>query len=153
MKSESERIADQLWRAFEGEAWHGPSLREALEGVDAETAQRRSTPEVHSIWELVTHLAGWEEVIARRLRGEALTEPPSGDFPSPAAASTEADWQALVTQTFDAHARLVTQVASADLDLPINGKPYKAWFMLHGAVAHVTYHVGQIVVLRRLGTT
>jgi len=31
--NETGRIADQLKRAFYGEAWHGPSVREALDGV------------------------------------------------------------------------------------------------------------------------
>jgi hypothetical protein len=30
------RIVEQLQRSFEGEAWHGPSVVEALEGVTAE---------------------------------------------------------------------------------------------------------------------
>jgi len=38
--SESTRIADQLRRAFDGEAWHGPSVLEVLDGVDARTASR-----------------------------------------------------------------------------------------------------------------
>lgn len=36
--SESVLIADQLRRAFEGDAWHGPALFELLEDVDARTA-------------------------------------------------------------------------------------------------------------------
>ena len=33
--TEIERILDQLKRAYEGDAWHGPSVREALAGVTA----------------------------------------------------------------------------------------------------------------------
>ena len=39
--SEVKRIADQLERAFEGGAWHGPSVREVLDGVTAEQALSR----------------------------------------------------------------------------------------------------------------
>src|SRR6267378_3569421 len=35
---ETDRIVDQLRRAYEGEAWHGPSVREVLEGVTASQA-------------------------------------------------------------------------------------------------------------------
>jgi hypothetical protein len=38
MQTEIERIADQLKRAAEGEAWHGPSLQETLAEVMAEVA-------------------------------------------------------------------------------------------------------------------
>lgn len=39
--AETLRIADQLKRAFEGEAWHGPAVKEVLAGVTArQTAVR-----------------------------------------------------------------------------------------------------------------
>lgn len=34
--TEIERIRDQFRRGFHGEAWHGPALLEALDGVSAE---------------------------------------------------------------------------------------------------------------------
>jgi hypothetical protein len=36
--TESVRLADQIRRAFEGNAWHGDSLLELLADVDAKTA-------------------------------------------------------------------------------------------------------------------
>ena len=39
--SESARLADQIRRAFDGEAWHGPALMEILADVDAATAAAR----------------------------------------------------------------------------------------------------------------
>ena len=40
---ETERIADELRRAWDGDAWFGSSVRVALEGVDARMAQARSS--------------------------------------------------------------------------------------------------------------
>ena len=40
--SETALIADQLRRAFYGEAWHGDSLFEILKGVGAERAAERT---------------------------------------------------------------------------------------------------------------
>ena len=56
-RSEPALIAEQLRRAFEGDAWHGPALLELLQDVDAATAAARPLPDVHSIWELVLHVA------------------------------------------------------------------------------------------------
>jgi len=153
MKNESERIADQLKRAFDGEAWHGPSLREALEGVTAAQAVAKPIPGAHSIWEIVRHIAGWDGVVARRLGGEAVSEPPEGDFPPAPAAASEAEWAALIARAFAAHDRLVAQVAAlteTDLRRRIDEKPYPAWFMAHGIVGHALYHVGQIVLLKKV---
>src|ERR1700756_3034247 len=68
-----DQVVDQLHRAFDGEAWHGPALMEVLEGIDAETAAERPIPGAHSIWELVVHITAWEEVVARRIQGQAAT--------------------------------------------------------------------------------
>jgi len=49
--TEIERILDQLKRAYEGNAWHGPSVREALNGVTPEQAAAHPLSGAHSIWE------------------------------------------------------------------------------------------------------
>src|ERR1035438_6262552 len=59
-RSEASRLADQLRRAFDGSAWHGPALLELLEDVDAATAAAKPLLKVHSIWELVLHIAVWD---------------------------------------------------------------------------------------------
>ncbi|PYQ46578.1 MAG: hypothetical protein DMF78_26090 [Acidobacteria bacterium] len=53
MSSEIERLEAQLEAAFEGPAWHGPSVLEALDGVTAEGASAHPLTGAHSIWELV----------------------------------------------------------------------------------------------------
>jgi uncharacterized damage-inducible protein DinB len=82
--TEIERILDQLRRAYEGEAWHGPSVREAIAGVTAAQAHARPLANGHSIWELVHHIAVWEDVGRRRLGGDRAAIEISGpeDWPS-----------------------------------------------------------------------
>src|SRR3984885_4824498 len=64
------RLADQLRRAFDGSAWHGPALIELLQDVDAAAAAAKPLPEVHSIWELVLHIAAWDSAACVRLAGK-----------------------------------------------------------------------------------
>src|SRR5437899_6585540 len=71
--SRIDQVVDQLHRAFDGEAWHGPALMEVLEGIDAETAADRPIPGAHSIWELVLHITAWEGVVASRIQGQIVT--------------------------------------------------------------------------------
>src|SRR5437879_146974 len=71
--SQIEFVVDQLKRAFDGEPWHGPALMEILDGIDAKTAAARPISTAHSIWELALHVAGWEKVAIRRIRGVAAT--------------------------------------------------------------------------------
>ena len=70
MSGEPKRLEEQLRRAHEGEAWHGPSLLEALAGVSAEQAAARPIAGAHSIWELVLHLGSDYSLVLRRLSGD-----------------------------------------------------------------------------------
>src|ERR1041385_2004502 len=65
--SEIERIVEELRLSFEPEPWHGPSLMQILEGVEAETAATHPIADAHSIWELVLHIAAWERAIHTRI--------------------------------------------------------------------------------------
>ena len=64
-----EFLADQLQRAYRGEAWHGLGLREVLAGVTAEQARAKPAPEAHNIWELVMHIGAWIWAVRHRACG------------------------------------------------------------------------------------
>src|SRR5438046_9834488 len=76
------RLADQIRRAFEGEAWHGDSVLELLKDVDAVTAAAHPIPNAHSIWDLVLHIAAWDDAVRRRTGGAAVTLSDEENFPS-----------------------------------------------------------------------
>src|SRR5829696_3222735 len=108
--SEVERISSQMKSAFEGPAWHGPSVREAVEGVSAARAAARPIPSAHSIWEIVLHISGWTDVVRRRLLGEPLSEPDDGDFP-PVGDTSERAWAAAIERLERNGADLLSAVA------------------------------------------
>src|SRR2546425_7694088 len=93
--SETRRIADQLERAFEGEAWHGPSLREVLAQVTAPRAAARPIPSAHTIGEIAAHVAAWEDAVRRRLEGELVELSEAQDWPR-IDDTGEAAWKALL---------------------------------------------------------
>src|ERR1700736_6205287 len=107
--TESSRIADQLRRAFDGTAWHGPSLMELLKDVDAATAAARPLPRVHSIWELVLHVAAWAAAGFRRLGGETVQLTGTANFPV-VPRPAEAAWRKAVIQVKRTHDVLVKTV-------------------------------------------
>ncbi len=61
--TETFRLADQIRRAFEGNAWHGDSILELLADVNAKTAAARPIKDAHSIWEILLHIAAWDDVV------------------------------------------------------------------------------------------
>lgn len=148
---EIELLVDQLKRAFDGEAWHGPALIEVLGGIDAKTAAAHSIPEAHSIWELVLHLTTWERVIARRIHGEALMPSDDENFPIVQQA-TDTAWRDAIKSLRATHTALIELISAlkeSRLDDGVPGKDYDLRFMLTGAVQHAAYHGGQIALLKK----
>jgi len=150
-QSEAARIADQLRRAFYGDAWHGPGLFELLEGVDAATAAAKPLANVHSIWELVLHVAVWDRVACRRLSWEKYQPTGEANFP-PVPKATAAAWQkavADVKRTHDGFVKTVAALPESRLHDRVPGKRYDFYHMLHGLARHELYHAGQIAILRK----
>ena len=149
--NEIEFIVDQLKRSYEGEAWHGPSLMEALSGVNATTATARPLQKAHSIWELVLHVANWNEVFVKRMNGGALQLSPEEDFPQ-IKDTSEGAWKAALDKLTSSHKNIEAAVAKSDhafLERRVPGKDYNFRFMLFGIVQHELYHAGQISILKK----
>ena len=149
--TETTRLAEQLRRAFDGDAWHGPALLELLEDVDAKTAAAKPIAGAHSIWELVLHIAAWDDAAMRRLDGNVWQPEGTDNFPVPPKPTAEA-WRKAVAETKRTHERLVKTVAAlpeSRLRDQVPGKKYDFYFMLHGVVQHELYHAGQIAILKR----
>lgn len=147
------RIVDQLSRAYQGDAWHGPSLTRILSDVDPAAAAARSIAGAHTIAELVLHIAAWEEIVRRRLEGEAIgSVPDQVDWPTAPEPLGAPAWEAARRRLDDGHRRLLAAVARIDdsrLGDPVAEKDYTVYIMLHGIVQHDLYHAGQIALLKK----
>lgn len=151
--TEIERILDQLKRAFEGEAWHGPSVREAIAGVTAAQSHVRPLANAHSIWELAQHIAVWEGAARRRLDGDraAIDISSPEDWP-PADDASEAAWEqakAALDRGHEALRQAIERVDESRLDEPILEGMSTVYVTLHGAIQHDLYHAGQIAMLKK----
>ena len=153
LTGELARIDDELRRAYDGDCWHGPPLREVLKGVSAKAAAAKHPKLAHSIWGLVNHLAAWVEVVATRAtERRAIMTPDAGDFP-PATDTSEKAWSAALENLDRQHRNLLGVVAGLDaakLDETVPGKDYPVAVMLHGTAQHYAYHAGQIALLKKL---
>jgi len=153
--NESALLADQLRRAFEGDAWHGPALLELLADIDAPTAAMHPIKDVHSIWELVLHIAAWDDAVNRRIvLGKALELQDEENFP-PVKDKSSAEWKKAVDHVKKAHKQLLMTVEGLPdqrLTEQVPGKTYNIRFMLEGVAQHELYHAGQIAILKKART-
>jgi uncharacterized damage-inducible protein DinB len=152
--SEPTRLADQIQRAFEGEAWHGDPLLELLGGVDATSAASRPIKGAHSIWELVLHITAWDDAVRRRAGGKAVSVSAKENFP-PVNDTSESAWHTAVEnleQTHDALVKAVAEFPESKLQDQVPGKKEKYhnfYYMFSGIVQHELYHAGQIALLKK----
>ena len=149
--TELERIADQLKRAFEGNAWHGPSVMEVLNGVTAQQATTRVFSEAHTIWELALHIGAWENACLRRLQGERAELSDLEDW-APVTNPSEAEWEELklILQRGNHSLReAVSRIEEGRLDEPIVPGMPSVYITVQGVVQHDLYHAGQIAILKK----
>ena len=143
-----ERILDQLNRAYGGQAWHGPALRELLEDVTEDEATAHPFAGVHSTIEIVAHLRATMDMVSTRLAGnpkELTTEEDWSDV-------TMTSWPAALEELDHAESRVcdaVARLTPEDLDKIVVGKDYTTYVMVHGVVQHNLYHGGQIAMLKK----
>ena len=153
--TEIERICDQFRRAFDGHAWHGPSVLSLLEGISASQAAARPIPSAHSIWQLVNHIAAWDRACLRRLNGDPAQLSDEEDW-APINDTSESAWQKTKQDLVATHEDLLTKIATLD-DSQLDNRiienpdvPYSTIYVtLHGGVQHDLYHAGQIAVLKK----
>ena len=149
MANETTRIADQLRRSYQGIAWHGPSLKELLDGVDEQTASRRPFPDAHTIWEIVLHIAAWAAAARRAITENAYVSlSGEADWPVPQGAWQEA--QAHLEREQLSLIEAVKKLSDDRLNEIIAAeKKYSIYFLLHGVIQHNLYHAGQIALLKK----
>lgn len=150
--TETERILDQLERAFSGDAWYGDSLLEILENVRMEKALARPFPNALNIWELVLHLTFTEEIMRRRIEGEEAKILGAEDFPA-ISETSETAWENSVRELKSSHEKLVETIKNLDdarLDETVKGYDHSKYFLLHGLIQHLIYHAGQIALIKKI---
>ena len=152
--TETFRLADQIRRAFEGSAWHGDSVLELLADVTAKTAAARPIKDAHTIWEILLHIAAWDDVVTRRVGGTAVTLTEMQNFPD-VKDPGEAAWSQAIETAKKTHHELIRAVAAfpdSRLAEQVPGKTqnyYNFYYMFSGVVQHELYHAGQIALLKK----
>ena len=153
--TKGEFLADDLRRAFRGDAWHGPSLGELIAQLTPEEAMQRPIPTAHNIWELVLHITSWSNIALRRINGGQVEAYDGEDWPE-VHEFTQARWDAAKGGLGESYERLSEVVVGmTDDDLTANApqSTRSVAAMVSGVAQHAAYHGGQIAVLRKIVST
>ncbi len=149
--NEVEQLADQLKKAFEGGAWHGPSVKEALMNITSAKANARPIKQVHTIWELVLHITAWHDAVRKRLTGLTVNLSNEEDWPAVNNVS-EFAWTTAIENLGKSMNNLLKTLSFFDagkLYDNISGLNYSNYFLISGLIQHDVYHAGQISLLKK----
>lgn len=152
-----EELLRLLRESFAGPAWHGPSLRTALRGLDADAAGRRIAPGRNTPWELAVHCAYSRHRVIGRLDRSLVGRFPRrvrrSWWPVPAGddAAAWADDRRLLDEYQERLLEAVAQIPGRRLLERRAGRRDTLGEEVAGVALHDVYHAGQIVLMRRLG--
>ncbi len=152
MKEEISRIHHLFSEAAEGNNWTGINVLQALNEVSATNATRRINKEHLNIAELVAHLTCWNTVITQRLGKLNYQPAKEDDFPVIHDLSDE-EWENRKYKFLQSFHVLQTELENKTdsmLNEPMVEGGTSAYRNLHGQLSHIHYHLGQIVLLKKL---
>jgi len=138
-------IAAGFEYSYQHDDWVTP-LDEALAGLTFEEALWKRSSDSKSIWEIVLHLAVWNENIVERVRSGTKARPVEGAWPPLPSVHNEVTWEGSKRRLWNALNSVRTMIEETPL-AAIQAGPYGVGDLLCRAT-HNAYHIGQITKIR-----
>jgi hypothetical protein len=149
-----EQIAKHFREVYVGGNWTDVNLKDSLAGI----TWQQATTQVHScntIAALVYHMNYYVSRVLKVLQGNPLEAHDKDSFSLSPVQSAE-DWDALQATAFadaDNFANAIEQLPASKLEETFVKEKYGNYYRnLHGIVEHNHYHLGQIVLLKKIIT-
>ena len=149
-------LTSQIARHFRevhfGGNWTSVNLKDSLAGI---TWQQATTKvySLNTIAALVYHINYYVSAVLKVLEGGSLDAHDKYSFDLPLIQSDE-DWEKLLNKTWtDAKnfASLIEQLPESKLENDFSEKKYGSYYRnLHGIIEHTHYHLGQIVLIKKI---
>jgi hypothetical protein len=147
-----EQIAKHFRQIHFGGNWTSVNLKETLADTDWQQATRKMFS-LNTIAALVYHTNYYVSEVMKVLKGEPLNAHDKFSFDCPPIESQD-DWAKLLDKPWtDAEnfASLVEQLPEDKLWETFAGEKYGNYYRyLHGIIEHTHYHLGQIVLIKKL---
>jgi uncharacterized damage-inducible protein DinB len=146
------QIAKHFREVYFGGNWTSSNLKDNL----ADVTWQQATTQVYSfntIAALVFHMNYFVSAVLKVLQEEPLDAHDKYSFDCPPIQSQE-DWEKLLDKTWtDAEnfASLVEQLPESKLGETFSDEKYGNYYTnLHGIIEHIHYHLGQIVLIKKI---
>ena len=146
------QIARHFREVHFGGNWTSVNLKDSLAGI---TWQQATTKvySLNTIAALVYHINYYVSAVLKVLQGGPLDAHDKYSFDLPQIESQE-EWEKLLNKTWaDAKnfANLIEQLPDSKLENDFSEKKYGSYYRnLHGIIEHTHYHLGQIVLIKKI---
>ena len=148
----SAQIAKQLRDLYSGGNYTGVNLKDTLAGMDWKIATTNYSS-FNSILTLVFHVNYYVVAVSKVLRGEPLNASDKFSFDHPPIHSEE-EWKEFLNQFWkdvENFAILIEQLPENRFLEPFLDGKYGTYYQnIVGVIEHTHYHLGQIVLIKKL---
>lgn len=148
----SRNLANQLRQVHFGGNWTAVNLRDTLANVDRAMALKKIEG-YNTIATLVFHINYFLEVVIPVMKGGPLIGKDSLSFDHPPI-NTEDDWQMMVANSLEKAeelAALIENFPDSKLNDEFFDPKYGTYYRnFSGLVEHTHYHLGQIVIIKKM---
>jgi uncharacterized damage-inducible protein DinB len=148
----TEQIAQHLTDVHNGDNWTEVNIQQTLADVSFEEAMVQTAASVNTIAMLLHHLSFWNRAVAERAAGKVPVIGEDNGFATDPLVS-EDGWKALREDNIRSANELAAAIRFFDeekLALPILPEHSSAYKNFQGQVEHVHYHLGQMVMIKKL---
>ena len=148
----TKQIAQHIIEVFEGGNWTEVNIKDTLSEVDYKEASTVTRSSNNTIAALVHHLSFYNDIAMQRLSGNNPVISASNGF-DVAEIKNEEDWIKMKEDNIESAHQLASAIRKFPEEKIFELSPtglatyYKT---LHGIVEHAHYHLGQIVLLKKL---
>lgn len=148
----SNLLAQHITEVFEGSNWTDVNIKDTIKNISWQQAGQKTNASPNTIAALLHHIYYWNEIMLQRINGSNPVIPDANGF-DVGEINNDSDWINLKEKTHQSFIELSNAVKKFPgeklTEISPTGKSsyYKN---LQGLVEHAHYHLGQIVILKKI---
>jgi len=147
---ELKRIKKIISDQFNGHPWLDVNIVDTLKHLSSTQAAEK-TGNLNSIWQIVNHMIEWREVLWKKLNGDTVFVTES-NFIEEIDDSSEKEWKQTLKR-FEQSQKNIMNFLSKEKNFDyekVFSNGHTSYEHLQAILQHDAYHLGQIVLLKKL---
>lgn len=136
---------------YNGDPWIEINLVGTLDGV-TETEAAKKIGSLNSIWQIVVHVISWRETLLKRINNETAPTP-ANNFIEPVKDVSAGAWNETLNRLQASQVKIIEYLSGNENinfdENPMQGQ-YSRYELIEGILQHDVYHLGQIVLIKKL---